>query len=382
MFCINCGKELPDDAKFCSGCRKQIEAKKEEIINTVPVCSSCGEELKPGNKFCIKCGTPVNTQYVLNNQPPVETFGSVINEISVGNHEKPDVGSLSMEQIAKNYNPVTPKQTVPPPQPTKTEQIKILKALRVLSIIGMVWFSVLFLLPFLSGTEFSVEEAQGIGIFIIGYAIAHAIVVLVNGIRHKIGVIKVMAIISLIWCFWVFIFPFYRLETDAWGAELGLPVFGLGVYALVLSIVSFVKSKFIQLQSNTETSKGKNLKVLRILSIIGFIWFSLTLISHLSFTVFIFSYAFTHAIVALEQGNKYKIGAIKVMAIIGIILYALSSFIFIVRMLNSGELELGMLKSGMLYDDFMSDYPEVVLGLSYALAFSIITFVKSKKIGG
>jgi len=59
MFCINCGKELPDDAKFCSGCGKQIEAKKEEIINTVPVCSYCGEELKPGNKFCIKCGHPI-----------------------------------------------------------------------------------------------------------------------------------------------------------------------------------------------------------------------------------------------------------------------------------------------------------------------------------
>ncbi|MCL1849792.1 MAG: zinc ribbon domain-containing protein [Bacteroidetes bacterium] len=59
MFCINCGKKLPDDAKFCSGCGKRVETKEEKIINTVPICSSCGEELKPGNKFCIKCGQPV-----------------------------------------------------------------------------------------------------------------------------------------------------------------------------------------------------------------------------------------------------------------------------------------------------------------------------------
>jgi len=59
MFCINCGKELPDDAKFCSGCGKQIEVKKEETVNTVPVCSSCGEKLISGNKFCTKCGATI-----------------------------------------------------------------------------------------------------------------------------------------------------------------------------------------------------------------------------------------------------------------------------------------------------------------------------------
>jgi len=56
MFCLNCGKELPDDAKFCSGCGKQIETREKETINTLPLCSSCGEELIPGNKFCTKCG--------------------------------------------------------------------------------------------------------------------------------------------------------------------------------------------------------------------------------------------------------------------------------------------------------------------------------------
>ena len=27
MYCINCGKELPDDAKFCPGCGNKIGSK-------------------------------------------------------------------------------------------------------------------------------------------------------------------------------------------------------------------------------------------------------------------------------------------------------------------------------------------------------------------
>jgi len=67
MFCLNCGKELPEDAKFCSGCGKQIEAKKEETINKGSVCSSCGEKLIQGNKFCFKCGTAINTAQGITN---------------------------------------------------------------------------------------------------------------------------------------------------------------------------------------------------------------------------------------------------------------------------------------------------------------------------
>lgn len=79
MFCINCGKNLPDDAKFCSGCGKQIETKEKEIINTVPLCPSCGEELKPDDKFCIKCGTVVNTARASNEiqEQPAETAAAL-----------------------------------------------------------------------------------------------------------------------------------------------------------------------------------------------------------------------------------------------------------------------------------------------------------------
>jgi len=54
MFCINCGKRLPDGAAFCTGCGARIQA-------SVPgVCTACGARLPDGAEFCIGCGTAVN----------------------------------------------------------------------------------------------------------------------------------------------------------------------------------------------------------------------------------------------------------------------------------------------------------------------------------
>lgn len=52
MFCIKCGNELPDDAKFCSKC-----GAKTNVINDSPVCPNCGNKLLDGAAFCTKCGT-------------------------------------------------------------------------------------------------------------------------------------------------------------------------------------------------------------------------------------------------------------------------------------------------------------------------------------
>jgi len=68
-------------------------------------CSKCGEKIEEGAKFCAKCGTAVNTTTVPNTPPPTEAFGSVTNDVRTGNHERADVGSKSMEQIAENYKP-------------------------------------------------------------------------------------------------------------------------------------------------------------------------------------------------------------------------------------------------------------------------------------
>ena len=54
MFCIKCGSELPDDAKFCSKC-----GAKTNVINDSPVCPNCGNKLLDDAAFCTKCGTKI-----------------------------------------------------------------------------------------------------------------------------------------------------------------------------------------------------------------------------------------------------------------------------------------------------------------------------------
>ena len=50
MFCMNCGLELPEDAKFCRECAMPLTS-----------CVECGEDLPKRAKFCWKCGKPQRT---------------------------------------------------------------------------------------------------------------------------------------------------------------------------------------------------------------------------------------------------------------------------------------------------------------------------------
>lgn len=56
MKCQFCGQELPDKAKFCFNCKKQI------------VCQQCGEKLIDGAEICIYCGTEINPTIITNSQ--------------------------------------------------------------------------------------------------------------------------------------------------------------------------------------------------------------------------------------------------------------------------------------------------------------------------
>jgi hypothetical protein len=120
-----------------------------------------------------------------------------------------------------------------------------------------------------------------------------------------------------------------------------------------------------------EMPKIKVIKALRVLSIIGFIWFPLSIFSYygvqtedqvFSFTFIIFGYAIAQAIVALVQGSKNKIKAMTVMAVLGIVWYVLSS-IFIMA---------------FMYEDWEASQGWAILGLGYAIAFSIVCFIKAK----
>ncbi len=50
MTCHACGRALPEDARFCSGCG----------VAVARTCAACGAELEAGDRFCRRCGTPTD----------------------------------------------------------------------------------------------------------------------------------------------------------------------------------------------------------------------------------------------------------------------------------------------------------------------------------
>lgn len=54
QVCPACGKILPPEVKFCTGCGQNLSA---PVAPAVPVCPNCGKEIKEGALFCTGCGT-------------------------------------------------------------------------------------------------------------------------------------------------------------------------------------------------------------------------------------------------------------------------------------------------------------------------------------
>lgn len=59
-YCKNCGKQLPDDAKFCVDCGTPIEEtsskRRVEQAGTIYKCPNCGEVLESMTAVCPACG--------------------------------------------------------------------------------------------------------------------------------------------------------------------------------------------------------------------------------------------------------------------------------------------------------------------------------------
>lgn len=62
-FCINCGQELPDDARFCQKCGCAVSddntgyaQRKQEFAGKLYKCPNCGEVLKAFELNCPACG--------------------------------------------------------------------------------------------------------------------------------------------------------------------------------------------------------------------------------------------------------------------------------------------------------------------------------------
>jgi Double zinc ribbon len=54
LSCSKCGKELPDNAKFCGDCGTFVEVQEKKP----DYCANCFAELPEGVKFCVQCGKP------------------------------------------------------------------------------------------------------------------------------------------------------------------------------------------------------------------------------------------------------------------------------------------------------------------------------------
>ena len=59
-FCMNCGKQLPEGAKYCSSCGTALETKntstRESYAGKVLKCPSCGEVIPSFTGNCPTCG--------------------------------------------------------------------------------------------------------------------------------------------------------------------------------------------------------------------------------------------------------------------------------------------------------------------------------------
>lgn len=67
QVCPNCGKEMDNEARFCSACGTKLIVE-EQTVETIEkpmisVCKNCGNQLKPGAHFCGKCGTAVTEAF-------------------------------------------------------------------------------------------------------------------------------------------------------------------------------------------------------------------------------------------------------------------------------------------------------------------------------
>lgn len=61
ITCAACGKQLPKDTKFCSGCGATV-VRPEVDAPRAAVCQNCGVAVAPDAAFCASCGNKVEAE--------------------------------------------------------------------------------------------------------------------------------------------------------------------------------------------------------------------------------------------------------------------------------------------------------------------------------
>ena len=111
-----------------------------------------------------------------------------------------------------------------------------MKALRIISCIGVLWY-VFFFFGF-SSESYDQNTSVGLLLLAFGYALAHAIVSIWQGQKHKI---KVMVVLSIIGFALYQLFSLTLAANNEINTAVGLYVLGAG-YALIFAIITFILS--------------------------------------------------------------------------------------------------------------------------------------------
>jgi len=103
MFCNQCGKEIPENSKFCNFCGAKVGNN----------CPQCGTELPEGSKFCHICGTPLEASIPV---APVKKLSPVLQN-SPPKNSRAKIPTIPVKKpfpILQNFLPKNRKQNKPP----------------------------------------------------------------------------------------------------------------------------------------------------------------------------------------------------------------------------------------------------------------------------
>lgn len=93
-YCMNCGKQLPDDAKFCVSCGTPVmdepPKKRVEQAGTIYKCPNCGEVLESMTAICPACGYELRNVKAVNS---VQAFADQLAKIEA--EEMPEIENNS-----------------------------------------------------------------------------------------------------------------------------------------------------------------------------------------------------------------------------------------------------------------------------------------------
>ena len=249
MFCKKCGKELSDDTVFCPACGQKTDSQQNEstvvitaekqvnMINAAggfPVIAETKRQLTSDEAYCRSCGNIIRKEAELCPKCGVNRTKPIMSE---------EVYCHSCGERIKNAAEICPKCGVRQLKYGGASAIeaqhtpgKKFRALIVLSIIGIVFSGSFFLAASLDP---DINDIAPGSITLFMYMIAHAIVALIQGNKHKINSMRIMSVLGMIFYVLspIFIMIFY--EDRLYDESLGWVVIG-SCFALAASIAVLI----------------------------------------------------------------------------------------------------------------------------------------------